>query len=197
MVADLEVLASADAARFTLRRAPVDLADLAAGVVAEFRPHFPDRTLRIEAPAGPVVVDSDVTRLRQVLGNLLSYALRFTPEGGSVEMRLSSSGSSAVLPARVFDRFFRGRQAGGAGSGIGLAVVSELVRAHGGTATAGNLPGGGAVFTVILPLASAAPEAQGVTMAPDPLGHWQHADGARLHTGFTVRQQAAGRTWTK
>ncbi|HSR25455.1 MAG TPA: ATP-binding protein [Candidatus Eisenbacteria bacterium] len=178
MVADLEVLASADAARFTLRTAPVDLADLAAGVVAEFRPLFPDRGLRLEAPAGPVMVDGDGTRLRQVLGNLLSNALRFTPEGGSVEVRLSVAGPSAVLqvsdsgpgiPAdelpRVFDRFFRGRQAGGAGSGIGLAVVSELVRAHGGSATAGNLPGGGAVLTVTLPLASAAPGAPGVTMA--------------------------------
>jgi two-component system, OmpR family, sensor histidine kinase BaeS len=170
MVADLEVLASADAARFSLHMGPVDLADLAAGVVAEFGPLYPDRTLRLEAPAAPVLVDGDGTRLRQVLGNLLSNALRFTPEGGSVEVRLSAAGSSAELQVsdsgpgipedelpRVFDRFFRGRQAGEAGSGIGLAVVSELVRAHSGSASAGNLPRGGAVFTVILPLDRATP----------------------------------------
>jgi two-component system sensor histidine kinase BaeS len=172
MVADLEVLASADAARFTLRTGPVDLAELAASVVSEYRPLFPDRTLGLEAPSHPVVVEGDGVRLRQVLGNLLSNALRFTPEGGSVDVRLSGGGSTAVLQAsdsgpgipedelpHVFDRFFRGRNAGAAGSGIGLAVVSELVRAHGGSASAGNRPGGGAVFTVTLPLAGGAPTA--------------------------------------
>lgn len=170
MVADLEVLASADAARFTLRVAPLDLAELAAGVVAEFRPHFTERALRLEVPPGPLVVDGDATRLRQVLGNLLSNALRFTPEGGSVLVHISAGGSTAVVEVsdsgpgipgdelpHVFDRFFRGRHAGEAGSGIGLAVVDELVRAHGGSVSAGNLPGGGAVFTVILPQAGAAP----------------------------------------
>ncbi len=164
MVADLEVLASADAARFTLRIEPVDLRELAAGVAGELQSLFPDRTLRLETTGDPVVVDGDPGRLRQVLGNLLSNALRFTPEGGSVDVRLAASGSEAVLRVsdsgpgipedelpHVFDRFFRGRQAGHAGSGIGLAVVSQLVRAHGGVVSAGNLPGGGAVFSVTLP----------------------------------------------
>ncbi len=165
MVADLEVLASADAARFTLRTAPVELGELADGVAAELRSLFPDRTLRLEAAGEPMVVDGDPVRLRQVLGNLLTNALRFTPEGGSVELSLAATGSEAVLRVsdsgpgipedelpHVFDRFFRGRQSGYAGSGIGLAVVSELVRAHGGGVSADNLPGGGAVFSVTLPL---------------------------------------------
>jgi two-component system, OmpR family, sensor histidine kinase BaeS len=170
MVADLEVLASADAARFTLRTAPVDLGELAAEVAAELRSLFPDRTLRLEAASVPVVVDGDPVRLRQVLGNLLTNALRFTPEGGSVELSLAATGPEAVLRVsdsgpgipedelpHVFDRFFRGRQAGYTGSGIGLAVVSELVRAHGGSVSAGNLPGGGAVFSVTLPLIGGSP----------------------------------------
>jgi signal transduction histidine kinase len=178
MVADLEVLASADAARFTLRTGPVDLRELAVGVVDEFRPLSPDRAVGLNAPATPVVVEGDGTRLRQVLGNLLSNALRFTPEGRSVEVSLSAAGSMAVVEVsdsgpgipedelpRVFDRFFRGRHAGDTGSGIGLAVVSELVRAHGGSASAGNRPGGGAVFTVKLPLAAEAPGAPSASVA--------------------------------
>jgi two-component system sensor histidine kinase BaeS len=166
MVADLEVLASADAARFALRIEPVDLRELAAGVAGELRSLFPDRTLRLDSAGDRVGVEGDAGRLRQVLGNLLSNALRFTPEGGSVDVSLSASGSEAVLRVwdsgpgipedelpHVFDRFFRGRHAGYAGSGIGLAVVSELVSAHGGRVSAGNLPGGGAAFSVILPLA--------------------------------------------
>ena len=172
MVADLEVLASADAARFTLRTMPVDLRQLAAGVGGELRSLFPDRTLRLDADDRPVVVQGDPVRLRQVVGNVLSNALRFTPEGGSVEVTLSATESEALLRVsdsgpgipedelpHVFDRFFRGRHADYAGSGIGLAVVSELVRAHGGSVSAGNLPGRGAVFGIALPLAGGAPAA--------------------------------------
>jgi two-component system sensor histidine kinase BaeS len=172
MIADLEVLASADAARFTLRTGLVDLAELAESVVAEYRPLFPDRTLGMEVPAHPVVVEGDAVRVRQVLGNLLSNALHFTPEGGSVDVHLSTGDSTAVLQVtdsgpgipedelpHVFDRFFRGRNAGVAGSGIGLAVVSELVHAHGGSPSAGNRRRGGAVFTVTLPLGGGATEA--------------------------------------
>jgi two-component system sensor histidine kinase BaeS len=169
MVADLEVLASADAAHFALRTGPVDMAELAASVVAERRPLSPDLALGLEAPPYPVVVEGDEVRLRQVLGNLLSNALRFTPQGGAVDVRLSVDDSTALLQVsdsgpgipedelpHVFDRFFRGRNAGAAGSGIGLAVVNELVRAHAGSASAGNRQGGGAVFTVTLPLARGA-----------------------------------------
>lgn len=169
MVADLEVLASADAARFTLQTTPVDLNELAAGVAVEFRALFPDRSIVVEANGNAVTVDGDPVRLRQVLENLLSNALRFTPEGATVAVRLAAVGSEAVLEVvdsgpgipedelpRVFDRFFRGRRARANGSGIGLAVVSELVRAHGGGVRAGNQPGRGAVFTVTLPLAGRA-----------------------------------------
>lgn len=179
LVADLEVLASADAARFTLRTTAVDLRGLAGDVAGEFRALFPERTLLLETPDHPVVVDGDAVRLRQVLGNLLANALRFTPEGGSVDLALSTSGSRAVLqvsdsgpgiPAdelpRVFDRFFRGRQAANAGSGIGLAVVRELVNAHGGSVRAANRPGGGAVFTVDLPLSQRAPASAAAGAAP-------------------------------
>ena len=120
-------------------------------------------------------MEGDAVRLRQVLGNLLANALRFTPEGGFVDLTLSTAGSRAVLqvsdsgpgiPAdelpRVFDRFFRGRHAASAGSGIGLAVVSELIDAHGGSVRAANRPGAGAVFTVDLPVSRREPASPAV-----------------------------------
>jgi signal transduction histidine kinase len=164
LVADLEVLSAADAARFTLRSAPIALEPLASGVVEEFRAAFPDQQVSLQVEGDSAIVEGDPDRLRQVLTNLLSNAVRFTPAGGGVEVRVSTAGQEAVLDVtdsgpgipedelpRVFNRFFRGSRSRGDGSGIGLAVVSELVRAHGGTASAGNVPGGGARFQVKLP----------------------------------------------
>jgi signal transduction histidine kinase len=163
LVADLEVLSAADAARFTLRRTPVALDAVASSVVEEFRIAFPGRQLALRADSGSVTVEGDPDRLRQVLTNLLSNALRFTPAGGVVEVRVSADGSEAVLEVtdsgpgipedelpRVFDRFFRGSRSRGDGSGIGLAVVQELVSAHGGTVSAVNIPRGGARLVVRL-----------------------------------------------
>jgi two-component system sensor histidine kinase BaeS len=164
LVADLEVLSAADAARFMLRKAQVALDAVASGVVEEFRSAFPGRPIALQVEDGPIAVDGDPDRLRQVLGNLLSNALRFTPEGGPVEVHVTADGPDAVLAVtdsgpgipegelpRVFDRFFRGSRSRGDGSGIGLAVVRELVAAHGGAVSAANAPGGGARFEVRLP----------------------------------------------
>jgi two-component system sensor histidine kinase BaeS len=164
LVADLEVLSAADAARFTLRKAPVALDVVASGVVEEFRSAFPGRPIALEVDGGPIAVDGDPDRLRQVLGNLLSNALRYTPEVGPVEVHVTADGPDAVLAVtdsgpgipegelpRVFDRFFRGSRSRGDGSGIGLAVVRELVAAHGGAVSVVNVPQGGARFEVRLP----------------------------------------------
>ncbi|GBC87766.1 Signal transduction histidine-protein kinase BaeS [bacterium HR12] len=99
--------------------------------------------------------------------NLLSNALRHTPGGGRITVRTGVRGDEAVLEVldtgpgiaaedlpHVFERFYRGRGAeAGPGSGIGLAVVAELVAAHGGAVEAANRPEGGAAFTVRLPAA--------------------------------------------
>ena len=94
----------------------------------------------------------------QVLGNLLSNALRHTPAGGTV--RVGTSANERVVdieitdtgpglgqpPERVFERFHRAADSGG--TGLGLTIARQLVEAHGGTLTATNVPGGGARFTV-------------------------------------------------
>ena len=109
----------------------------------------------------------DADRLHQVAVNLIANALKFTPAGGAITISTSSNGTSARFEVadngpgipehdlpHVFERFWRGDNGDKAsGSGIGLAVVVELVAAHHGTVTAENVAGGGARFTVTLPAA--------------------------------------------
>jgi two-component system sensor histidine kinase BaeS len=167
LVADLEVLASADAAHFSLHKERLDLAVLTAAVAAEFGQLFQAEAVQLETQLEPAIVEGDPGRLRQILGNLLANALKFTPRGGRVRIRLVREASRAVMTVsdsgpgipqseldRVFERFFRGHGGAAGGSGIGLTVVRELVAAHGGEVSAANAGDGGAVFTVTLLLAA-------------------------------------------
>lgn len=164
LMADLETLTSAEAEGFALERHPLDLADVAASVVASLRPRLVGAGITVQATLQPAPVCGDDTRLAQVLSNLLTNAAKFVPAGGRVQVRTERTGDQVRLivqddgpgiPAdelpRVFDRYFRGSRARAGGSGIGLAVVAALVTAHGGTVEAANDPAGGAVLTVTLP----------------------------------------------
>ena len=164
LVADLETLAAADAARLSLRHEPVDLADVAARAIATVRPAAADAGLTVEAGLGPAPVAGDPDRLHQIVLNLLSNALKFTPSGGSVSVTTAADDAGGRLVVadtgpgldgegdKVFDRFWQGRAGKAAGgSGIGLAVAQELAVAHRGTLTAADAPGGGARFTLRLP----------------------------------------------
>ena len=166
LVGDLETLAAADAAALRLDLRPVDLAEVVASAVALARGAALDAEIALETELARAPVEGDAERLRQVVVNLLSNALRHTPPGGRIDVRTWADGERAVLEVldsgpgiapedlpHVFERFYRGRDVEGApGSGIGLAVVAELVAGHGGDVEAGNRPEGGARFTVRLPL---------------------------------------------
>ncbi len=164
LVADLEALASADAAWFSLERRPVELRRILDDTVREFAGPVDAAGVKLLADFSDVIVLADPTRVRQIVGNLLSNALKFTPRGGVVAVSLSAEGSDGVIgvsdtgpgiPAdelpHVFDRFFRGRGSRAGGSGIGLTVARELTRAHGGDIEVASKPGAGATFTVRLP----------------------------------------------
>jgi signal transduction histidine kinase len=138
------------------------------------RPAAEARTIElVTAPsdADGSIVDGDQDRLKQVLWNLLANAIKFTPEGGRVEMRIERGHSDVEVTVRdtgcgmpvelvphVFDRFRQGeRQPGatGGGLGLGLAIARHIVELHGGTIhAASDGPSCGSTFRVRLPLAA-------------------------------------------
>lgn len=168
LVEDLLLLARADERQLTVNLTDVDLDDVAAAEVDRLQ-HI--SALRVLATLEPAQVRGAAPALTRVLRNLLDNAARHAST--VIEIRLYTCGSEAVLTVdddgpgiavadrdRVFDRFVRldpdrSRSAGGAG--LGLAIVREIVAAHGGTATIGESPSGGTRVTSQLPL-SYAPE---------------------------------------
>jgi two-component system sensor histidine kinase BaeS len=167
MVGDLQTLAEADAAALHPVLGRADLAVIAATAAASLAGQAEAAGLTLGQRLDPAPVLADAGRLHQVITNLLTNALKFTPAGGRITLESGLEGGRAVLrvadtgpgiPAdelpRVFDRFWRGRQAAGvSGSGVGLAIAAELARAHGGQLTVQSPAGAGATFTLTLPRA--------------------------------------------
>ncbi len=165
MVGDLQDLAAADAAALHLTRQPCDLADLAAAAADSLARRFEAAGITVDRQLSAAPVLADPRWLHQVITNLLSNALKFTPYGGQVTISTGQAALEAVLQVtdtgvgisaedlpHVFDRFWRGRQAiQVSGSGIGLSVAAELARAHGGQLTAASQPGHGTTMTLTLP----------------------------------------------
>ncbi|WP_410631888.1 sensor histidine kinase [Amycolatopsis sp. cmx-4-83] len=170
IVDDLQDLAAADAGQLRLHPEPLDAAELAGHVVVAQadRAAAAGVGLTVEAD-GDTALAADPVRLRQVVGNLVTNAIRHTPAGGRVTIRVSSTvdevalavadtgtGIAAADLPHVFDRFWRAeksrsRQTGG--SGLGLAIVRHLVHAHGGTVTVESEVDSGSTFTVHFPRA--------------------------------------------
>lgn len=172
LVEDLSLLARTDTDAVSLERRPVDLSSLVTNLASELGYVAEADGITLAADVqGEIVVTGDILRLRQLLLILLDNALKHTPPGGTVSIRLTSShgGGARVevkdsgpgidpsdLP-RIFDRFYRVDKARtGGGTGLGLAIAKWIVDAHGGRISAGNgVDGTGAVFTVTMPLARA------------------------------------------
>src|SRR5512132_1135153 len=183
LVEDLLLLARLDQQR-PLDRRPVDLLALAAEAVNDARAVAPDRQIELVLGGedgendSALVVLGDDQRLRQVLANLVNNALAHTPAGSPVEVRVGVSsldgrpsaavevvdhgpGLSPEQAERVFERFYRAdpaRSHPDGGTGLGLSIVAALVAVHGGTVQVDSIPGRGARFRVVLPLA---PDAAG------------------------------------
>ncbi len=166
LVEQLDTLGRAGAAVREPDREPVDLAELTAAALEALTPQLAAKRLAVRRDLTPIVARGDRVKLGQVVANLLSNALKFAPERGSIEVTVAPLASDEValvvaddgpgMPPeerdRAFNRFWRGSAATGvAGRGIGLAVVDEIVHAHGGTVTIDEGPRGGARFTVTLP----------------------------------------------
>ena len=152
------------------RREPTDIAALTAACAGMFRPAIERAglTLVLDAPAGPGLVELDQEMWVKVLSNLLSNAVKFTATG-TIEVRLSHgeqgvelavADTGAGIPAdevpRIFDRFHRVPEVAsrtGEGMGIGLSLVTELVRVMGGEVGVVSTPGAGSRFTIVVPAA--------------------------------------------
>lgn len=169
LVDDLLDLARIESGHIDLRLRTVDLCEVAAEVIATMRPVAEDAGILIvsELPPPPLELTADPVRIKQVLYNLVSNAVKFTPNGGTawvraipgeqdvvVEVEDTGSGIPPELAGRLFQDFARAADALGPrqfGTGLGLAVTRRLVEAHGGTIAVERASNGGARFRVSLP----------------------------------------------
>ena len=164
LVQDLGSLSSAEAAALTINRVPVRLDHIALETSERLEHHFVARNVDLRVHAEPATILGDADRIEQIIGNLLLNGARYTPSGGWVELSVTNSDDQALLavhdsgpgiPAeereRVFEDFVRGSTSTGVpGSGVGLAVVRELVRAHHGTVQIDSSAEQGCRFVVTL-----------------------------------------------
>ena len=166
VIEDLRTLSLAEDLGLKLVMTPADLEEIARDAVASFQAqaNAAGVTLRVEAEPGMPRAEVDPERMRQVLANLLSNALRYTPAGGTVLVRCfaedpaqiafsvedTGSGIPAAELPRIFERFYKSKDS--RGTGLGLAIARSLVRAHGGEISAGSVPGQGATIRVTLPV---------------------------------------------
>jgi len=172
LVNDLRTLALADAGQLDLEIVPTDFAGLVKRVVDRSNSQAAAEQVQLvlepdPGSADPLLLSLDPLRTEQILGNVISNALRYTPSGGQVRLaihkvpgvvQLNVHDSGPGIPPQslpyVFDRFYRAdksRSRAEGGSGLGLAIARQLAQAQGGDLSAANHPQGGAVLTLTLP----------------------------------------------
>jgi PAS domain S-box-containing protein len=167
LVGDLLLIGQMDAGQFTLDLGDVDIVELVGETVALFEGAAAEKRIELIADTGsPAVVLGDRLRLGQLLSNLVSNAIKFTPEGGQVSIRVreqdgtcqvevtdSGIGIPAADRTHLFERFYRASTATGtAGSGLGLAISKAIAEAHGGTIRIADSSGSGTRVLVEIPL---------------------------------------------
>jgi two-component system, OmpR family, sensor histidine kinase BaeS len=205
LVEDVERLAEAQRPGLLVHKRSIDLAAIVRARVAGHADAARRRSIALRQLIAPARVDGDPERLAQVLDNLLSNALRYTDPGGRVLVRLGVRGGEALIEVsdsgigiaprhveRIFDRFWRAPEARSRvadGSGVGLALVSALVRAHDGRVEVDSRPGAGSTFRVLLPVREgppvAAPPAPAIARGPVVIP-WlarERADALLQHAG--------------
>jgi len=169
LVGDLLFLSGMNSGQMAMELRGADLAEIAAGAVAEMRPEADRKHVGLTlTSAGVPRAAFDPDRIAQMLGNLVANAVKFTPDGGRVDVTLAAQSGAAVLtvadtgigiPAAeqnwIYDRFFRAAAATEQaipGTGLGLTITKAIVEAHHGTITVDSEEGRGTVFRVRLPL---------------------------------------------
>jgi two-component system sensor histidine kinase BaeS len=161
LVEDLRTLVLTDAGNLVLHKEPTDLGALSADTVESFRTQAEAAKLTLTAEVADSLpwLELDPARIRSVLGNLLSNAIRHTPEGGSVKVAVIGSADELVVTVtdtgqgippdllpHVFERFVKGTNS--PGSGLGLAIAHDIVAAHGGKVEIRSVMGSGTAVTL-------------------------------------------------
>ncbi|PYP67845.1 MAG: hypothetical protein DMD36_14290 [Gemmatimonadetes bacterium] len=177
LVEALLMLARADEGTAPLHRETVDLRAIVeeTGETGELLAAEAAVNMEVATPADPVIVPVDASRIRQLILNLLTNAVKYTPAGGSVRLQLGPSNGRVTLTVadsgvgiapgdlpHIFDRFWRAdsartRTGERSGTGLGLAICKWIAEAHGGTIDVQSRPGRGTTFTVTLPRETTAP----------------------------------------
>ncbi len=168
LVDGLLTLAKNDSGELQLHRESVDLGRIVSEGVALVEPLAAESGVDIVCGIDSITTGADASRFAQVVGNLLSNAIRYTPAGGRVRVSFGRDGNVAKLtvedngigiPAenvpRIFDRFYRvdsARAAKDGGTGLGLAITKAIVEAHGGSVGCASVEGRGTTFEVRLPI---------------------------------------------
>jgi signal transduction histidine kinase len=153
----------------SLECAPMDLIALVRPIIDELALTSSHHTLTLEAPATPLIINGDAPRLEQVWYNLLQNAIKYSPEGGTVTVRITADEQQACVAVtdqgigipraaltHLFEMFYRASNAQDEnikGMGVGLSVSQHIVELHGGSLTATSSEGQGSTFTAHLPLA--------------------------------------------
>lgn len=168
LIEEMLLLAEAEAGRLALRREPMDLRLIVAEAIESARPRAEAKDIELSQETnGPVMVDGDRSRLAEVADNLISNAVKYTPESGHIVARVHSHEDEARVEVsdtgmgiaadelpHLFGRFYRTKAARDAaipGTGLGLAITRALVASHGGVIEVSSRAGTGTTFRVRLP----------------------------------------------
>jgi signal transduction histidine kinase len=169
LVDDMLLLARTDSGVVQIERVPVDLADVAVEAASSLAALGHERGVTVVADPLPAPVVGDPVRLRQLVTILLDNAIRHSPKGSTVGLRVRPDAGAALLQVEdqgpgvkpedlphIFERFWRADDAPAGGTGLGLAIARWIVEQHGGAIGAGNRAEGGALFWVRLPAGTGA-----------------------------------------
>lgn len=166
LISDLMDLEALDKGQLRLVRGPANAAMIIDEVLLEMRPKAAEKGVELlaELPRAPVVIECDKDRIAQILENLVGNAIRFTPSGKHITLRLREQGSEARFEVadegpgiadedlrRIFDPYYRAEVPQGRGLGLGLSISLGLVRAHDGAIWAESAAGHGATFVFTMP----------------------------------------------
>ena len=207
LVEDMLLLARTDSGVVEIERVPVDLGDIAAEAASMLATLGNERGVKVVLDPLPAPLFGDPLRLRQLVTILVDNAIRHSPAGSTVEIRVRPAENAAVLQVddnghgirpedlpRLFERFWRADDAPAGGTGLGLAIAKWIVDQHGGRIGAVSRPNGGASFRVWLPNspAQAQPDTGRANIGTGAIGLRAIGTGELGDTGGTVATGETG-----